>query len=272
MLYTIGQFAQLTGLPPKTLRYYDEIALLKPAVTDENTGYRYYKPPQMLLAEKIKLYRECNLSIRETREMLLIETGLCSADARQSLARKEQELEHQLGGIQKLLGRIRELRAAEERLSNVQIQLKEAIPMRILSLRTVPDFDDSRRSIQQLVDYARDKRLTVRSAPFFLWGDEVDESGRPAIGAVLPVMEKLEPPEPFRYGALPGGQVASVTHHGRYNEIGLQYNALLLWTAENNCTIDGPLREIHLDADPGAGEAERHVEIQAPLRFADGRR
>lgn len=54
-LYSIGQFAKLTGFPVKTLRYYDEEDVLKPAVIDPATGYRSYTETQrrqmLLLAE-----------------------------------------------------------------------------------------------------------------------------------------------------------------------------------------------------------------------------
>ncbi len=54
-LYSIGQFAKLTGFPIKTLRYYDEQEVLKPAFVDPETGYRSYTETQRqhmhLLAE-----------------------------------------------------------------------------------------------------------------------------------------------------------------------------------------------------------------------------
>lgn len=40
-LFTIGQFAKLHEINKKTLMWYDEIGILKPAVIKEN-GYRYY--------------------------------------------------------------------------------------------------------------------------------------------------------------------------------------------------------------------------------------
>ena len=41
-MYKIGEFSALTGLSVKTLRYYDEINLLKPSNVDNYTNYRYY--------------------------------------------------------------------------------------------------------------------------------------------------------------------------------------------------------------------------------------
>ncbi len=43
----IGEFSKLTGIPIRTLRYYDEIDLFKPADIDLFTDYRYYKEEQV---------------------------------------------------------------------------------------------------------------------------------------------------------------------------------------------------------------------------------
>jgi DNA-binding transcriptional MerR regulator len=40
--YRIGEFAELGGVSAKTLRFYDEIDLLRPAFVDPRTRYRLY--------------------------------------------------------------------------------------------------------------------------------------------------------------------------------------------------------------------------------------
>ena len=40
-MYTVKQLSDLAGISPRTLHYYDEIGLLKPATHGDN-GYRYY--------------------------------------------------------------------------------------------------------------------------------------------------------------------------------------------------------------------------------------
>ena len=51
-LFTIGQFAALHEINKKTLMWYDEIGLLKPACIKEN-GYRYYSYQQSAALETI---------------------------------------------------------------------------------------------------------------------------------------------------------------------------------------------------------------------------
>ena len=56
-LMPIGQFSRITGLPARTLRFYDEIGLLQPAVVDPVTGHRYYLPSQVERAHQIARLR-----------------------------------------------------------------------------------------------------------------------------------------------------------------------------------------------------------------------
>ena len=68
-LFTIGQFAKLHEINKKTLMWYEEMNLLKPAVIKEN-GYRYYSYYQSSLLETILLLRELNVSIPEIQNFL----------------------------------------------------------------------------------------------------------------------------------------------------------------------------------------------------------
>ena len=43
----IGDFSRMSQTPVSTLRYYDEVGLLKPVEVDHFTGYRYYMFDQL---------------------------------------------------------------------------------------------------------------------------------------------------------------------------------------------------------------------------------
>ena len=46
-MFRIGDFSKFNQVTVKTLHYYDEIGLFKPASVDEITGYRYYSTKQL---------------------------------------------------------------------------------------------------------------------------------------------------------------------------------------------------------------------------------
>ena len=69
VLFTIGQFAALHEINKKTLMWYDEIGLLKPACIKEN-GYRYYSYQQSSTLETILMLRELNVSLDEIKQFM----------------------------------------------------------------------------------------------------------------------------------------------------------------------------------------------------------
>ena len=69
-LLTIGQFAALHGINKKTLMWYDEIGLFRPAVIHPENGYRYYSYHQSSILETILLLREQNVSIDEIQSFM----------------------------------------------------------------------------------------------------------------------------------------------------------------------------------------------------------
>ena len=62
MEYTVRQLAKMAGVTPRTLRYYDEIGLLKPARVRPN-GYRIYSGAQVDTLQQILFYRELDVPL-----------------------------------------------------------------------------------------------------------------------------------------------------------------------------------------------------------------
>lgn len=69
-MYKIGDFSDITKYSIKTLRYYDEIGLLKPSYTDYYSGYRYYESYQVKDALLINKLKKLGLSLSEIKEYL----------------------------------------------------------------------------------------------------------------------------------------------------------------------------------------------------------
>lgn len=60
----IGEFSQLTNIPVKTLRYYSDIGLLKPASIEDN-NYRYYGIEQLSKLNRIIDLKESGFTLNE---------------------------------------------------------------------------------------------------------------------------------------------------------------------------------------------------------------
>ena len=67
--YTVSQLAKLSGVTVRSLHFYDEIGLLKPAFTAEN-GYRYYQEKQLLILQQILFFRELGFELKQIQEIM----------------------------------------------------------------------------------------------------------------------------------------------------------------------------------------------------------
>ena len=73
MEYTVQKLGQLAGISTRTLRYYDEIGLLKPARTN-SSGYRIYGPAEVDRLQQILFYRELGVNLDSIKEIMTSET------------------------------------------------------------------------------------------------------------------------------------------------------------------------------------------------------
>ena len=69
MAYTVKQVAAISGVSVRTLHFYDEAGLLKPAYHGTN-GYRFYEEPQLLTLQQILFYRELGFELKQIKRIL----------------------------------------------------------------------------------------------------------------------------------------------------------------------------------------------------------
>lgn len=97
-MYTIKQLADLANVSRRTLRYYDQIDLLKPtAVADNN--YRYYDKTAVLRLQQIRFYQELDFSLDDIRQIL----EKSDFNALQSLQTQKAALQQQAERLNRLI-------------------------------------------------------------------------------------------------------------------------------------------------------------------------
>lgn len=67
-MFTIGKFAEFTGIPIRTLRYYAEIGVLKPSEVDVFTNYRYYTKEDLEKAKRVLELKSLGFTLEEIRD------------------------------------------------------------------------------------------------------------------------------------------------------------------------------------------------------------
>lgn len=69
MEYTVQKLGKLAGISTRTLRYYDEIGILKPARIS-SSGYRIYGQKEVDLLQQIMFYRELGLNLSDIKAIV----------------------------------------------------------------------------------------------------------------------------------------------------------------------------------------------------------
>src|SRR5678815_868199 len=69
MANTVKQVARMSGVSVRTLHFYDEVGLLKPAYVGAN-GYRFYEEPQLLTLQQILFYRDLGFELKQIKRIL----------------------------------------------------------------------------------------------------------------------------------------------------------------------------------------------------------
>ncbi len=69
MDHTVKEVAAMSGVSVRTLHFYDETGLLKPARVGAN-GYRYYEEAQLLRLQQILFYRELGFELKQIGRVL----------------------------------------------------------------------------------------------------------------------------------------------------------------------------------------------------------
>lgn len=132
---TVSEFAKLHHVNRRTLHYYDEIGLFKPALKGEN-GYRYYDLSQSIDFIFIRTLKELGMSIEEIKEYYEhpnTEKFLEIADV------KIEELDQKIAHLEKLktslIKRKEQLNEAEKANPiHIEIQKLDSEPVTIIYL------------------------------------------------------------------------------------------------------------------------------------------
>ena len=267
-LVPIGRFSRLCRLTIPALRHYDELGLLRPALVDPDTGYRYYSPAQVAEAERIRLLRSIDMPLDEIRG-LLAERDPDATRARLELHRTR--LTGRIDTYLVALGFLGQLIEQEAGPMRYDVEIRETLPQEIVSVRghtsvaAMPAFcGTAYRDI-----FGRLASCGVRPAGpgFTIYHDPEFREEDIDVEVCVPVAEAVESEGRIVGRTLCGGMIASTVHPGSYELIGRAYQALDKWVTANGHEIAGPPREVYL-VWPGVTQdpAALRTEIDWPIR------
>ncbi|WP_027621690.1 MerR family transcriptional regulator [Acetivibrio clariflavus] len=105
MEFTVQKLAKIAGISSRTLRYYDEIGILKPARIS-SSGYRIYGKAEVDMLQQILFYRELGVSLDDIKK-ILSSPSFNASDAlkehRKKLLAKREQIDLLIANIDKTI-------------------------------------------------------------------------------------------------------------------------------------------------------------------------
>lgn len=256
-MYRIGDFARLCQIPVKTLRYYDEIGLLRPARVAGSTGYRYYIGAQLERLNRILVFKDLGFSLHEIRGLVAENVPL--DHLRGMLRQKHDELERSVGRERARLAR------AAARLDVIEqsghpaaheVAVRGTGAQIVASVRGILTSHDECEQLFEELE-SQTGRQARRGA---IWHACADGAIDCEAFVVLPA--RMGGGGRVRVYDCPARRVASLVYRGD-EDFMEAYRALRTWLAVSGVEVVGPKREIYLAN--GDGETESVTEIQFPI-------
>jgi DNA-binding transcriptional MerR regulator len=252
----IGDFSRMTHLSVITLRHYHDVGLLTPAEIDPHSGYRFYEPGQVRIAQVIRRFRDLGMPLDQIREVLQAPDTVAR---NQVIAAHLQRMEDQLAVTRSAMASLRSL--LEQPLPAVAVEHRSVALLHGLGIREqvpAPDLDAwweaAFRELDAILAAAAVRPAGPRAA---LYPAEFFELGAGEVVAYVPVAVPV-PAAIGRAGMLqvPAAELAVAAHHGTLADVDQTYGALGIYVAEREIGVEGPIREHYLvtpfDTDDGS--------------------
>ncbi|WP_027483026.1 MerR family transcriptional regulator [Deinococcus pimensis] len=248
---TISRFAVLTGLSAKTLRYYDDIDLLRPDHVDLLSGYRLYSVAQLQRAVHIRRWRELGLPLDEIRT-LLDQPML----AREVLARHEHRLIREIHQRQASLAHLRRLLKEDP----MEYRVEHLAPRQILTIRTrlvPPHYEVIPEALRDLVAYQKARGYTNTAPSFFVHHND-DEGEGSLVEICVPVEGVVAPQGRVEVRTFEGGPAFVGRFVGPYDRTGAAYSVVVEEALRRGLRLTGVTAEFYVRSIPDTPNPEEY--------------
>ncbi|MBE9111198.1 MerR family transcriptional regulator [Nodosilinea sp. LEGE 07298] len=274
-MFRIGEFSKIAQVSGRLLRYYDEIGLLSPKFTDQQTGYRFYSAQQLPELNRILVLKELGLSLEQIAQLPDRDTSIDVIRSILSIrkAQIEQSVHEELARLRQVETRLQQIEAYGQ-IQEPNVVLKSVPAQQFLALREVlPDIDAVKRLVQKINHFLPSKvgqsslghMAVVMHSPVYnpealdleigyLITGKAPESVRLSEERLLTLRELFEIET-----------MATLVHMGLVADTHQTYGALGAWIEQHDWQIVGTGREILLQLPQPDKTEEAVFEIQFPI-------
>ncbi|HEX6443526.1 MAG TPA: MerR family transcriptional regulator [Streptosporangiales bacterium] len=266
---SIGDFSRMTYLSVKALRHYHDVGVLEPAEVDAATGYRFYAPSQVGVAQMIRRLRDLGMPLDDVRTIVRAPDR---ATREQALVAHLQRMERQLQETQETVASLRTLLQRRPQEPHVERRRIAATPAVAIAERVRGD-----DAVAWWVDAFTVLHRCVRDAGLARSGPDgalfpveffTDEEGDLVafVPLAAPVGYRAWLPERVAAVEIPAADVAVTVHDGPFGDLDRTYGALGTWVLERAAGAPGPIREYYLPTGDADDLLAHTTEVCWPVR------
>ena len=250
----------------KALRLYDELSLLRPALVDDSTGYRYYREEQVELARLIGLLRGLDMPLDRISAVLGSEPG----DRYEEIRRYWREVEGTMSVRTRLVDYIESYLAGrgdqmyEVRTRQVPEQQVLSIKASVLQPQLRPFLMKWMPGVAVVLDAAGVKHQTHT---FVVFHGQVSEDSDGPVEVCMAFEGTVSPPDGLQVRTEPAHQelYATITRPVEFPRILEAYDAVQRYGSAHGMEMTAPPREVYFVDVNAVGPDDPFVDIAWPM-------
>lgn len=238
--FTIGQAASACGVSTRTLRHYEQLGLIRPALTDSASQYRYYNLLDILHVNLISTLKDSGMLLKNVKKYL---NGSLTAKEQLNILYEQKE------NLERSIATIKLYDTQKDILEPEVVQMPERLCF--VKRITAADISDATNSILAVLDqYIRSYQCSIgKTQAFTEFPPEAFKDGKLffhnfPINICIPVNEQNSPEDAVCY---PACKAVAINYRGDYINIGIAYDALYSFMKKQNLLQSGNPQEFYIE-------------------------
>lgn len=266
-LLPIGQFAALHGVNKKTLMWYDEVGLFRPAAVNSQNGYRYYSYQQSQTLETILLLREMGVSVKEIKAFMQERSA---ASMEKLLGEKIEELDREISHKKAVRETLAKHRRNMQTLLSMDLEEISIVEKKGRRLMTVELSADTsfEKAVEMITDETKKYQLSYLHDASY--GSMIAVESLYAGNFEDYPSLFIEIPFPIRRSGLhvqPAGTYLRAFYRGPWEDMDIRYREILSYAEKQGMTFYGFSYEVVLNENVVEREEDAIVQIEIPVRL-----
>jgi len=268
-VYTIGQFSKIGKVSTKTLRYYDQINLLKPVHVDHENQYRYYSDQQVLIILFISELKEYGLKLEEIKAIIDQQNPeLLKEFLQNKIYEIDNEVQKNLKLRRSIEMKLLKIESGGKLMEtkDLKVELKEREPMIAICRRATTRIENVSAIIGKVFEDMYQMNLQPSGPVMTVYYDKEFDAENADIEVCIPVNNKVNADKSDKLKEFKGGLTACTKFVGPYSKLGEAYAKIMRWIEDNGYKNSGEPYDIYLTGPSTTTNPDEFVtEVHFPV-------